>query len=110
MDGIQCVDMSLFSILFPNDTQFPVAVYDKKGPIYQGKVWAISSNNAKGPFSIRTLHTNFITVIEKELILRFDKKKFQTITVDLGVLRCYDQRVDIYLGISRLPQELTKLK
>lgn len=97
--------MSLLSILFPNNSPFPVTVHDKKGPVFQGNVWAISATNAKGPFSIRTLHTNFITVIEKELILRFDTKKFQTIPVDLGVLRCFDQRVDIYLGISRLPQE-----
>lgn len=95
--------MSLLSILFPSNTPIPVTVYDKKGVVYKGDVWAISAENEKGVFSIRTLHTNFITVIEKELILRFDKKKSKTIPIDHGVLRCFGQKVDIYLGISRLP-------
>lgn len=81
-------------------SQFPVNVYDPKSLVYQGNVWALSSVNEMGPFDLLALHTNFITVIQKQLILRFDEKNSRFLPVDLGVLRCYDQHVDVYLGIS----------
>lgn len=93
--------MSFLSKLLPTHVTFPVSVFDQKKEIFQGEVWGISSVNEKGPFSMRVLHTNFITVIQDELVLWSSDKKQQKISVDSGILRCFEQKVEIYLGISR---------
>lgn len=92
--------MSFSSKIFITDATFPVSVFDQKNQIFKGEVWGISSINEKGPFSMRVLHGNFITVIQDELVLWSSAKNQQKIIVDRGILRCFDQKVEIYLGIS----------
>lgn len=80
--------------------QFTVRVYGPKELIYEGEVWAISSVNDKGPFDVLALHTNFITVIKDKVLLHFDQKNFRFLPAEYGVLRCFEQGVDVYLGIK----------
>jgi len=92
--------MSLFIFSPTKPNTFAVSVFDQKKEIFKGEVWGISSINEKGPFSIRVLHTNFITIIQDELVLWRSAVNQQNIPVDLGILRCYEHKVEIYLGIS----------
>ncbi|PWU23404.1 hypothetical protein C5B42_03165 [Candidatus Cerribacteria bacterium 'Amazon FNV 2010 28 9'] len=80
---------------------FSVIVYDYKTLVYKGTVVAISSRNDKGPFNVLAAHTNFITVIENQLILHIDPEHSRFLPLEKGIMRVFDQYVEVYLGIER---------
>jgi F0F1-type ATP synthase epsilon subunit len=87
----------------PNEAQLPtklnVHIKSMTTTFYEGPASSLSAANTTGEFDILALHANFITLIERFVIL--DKrlpteKKFD---IKSAVLSVFNGRVDIYVGI-----------
>ncbi len=74
---------------------------DREKVIINSDVQSVSGINEKGIFDILPLHSNFITLIEQRIILtRMDGTK-QEVTVNNGILRVIENRVEIYIGVHK---------
>lgn len=80
-----------------------VKVETAEKTLFEGKVSGISSVNAKGDFDIILDHANFITVIKDKLVLFLNNNETKEFAVDMGILRCFDDHVEVFLGIKVLP-------
>ncbi|HWA51569.1 MAG TPA: hypothetical protein VG895_00750 [Patescibacteria group bacterium] len=68
--------------------------------VFQGEVDNITSYNKSGIFDILDDHSNFISIIEKQIIFR-QRGYEQQIVVDTNALiKVRENRVWIYLGIK----------
>ena len=70
--------------------------------LFEGQALSLSSINAKGDFNMMVDHTNFITVIKDKLILFLDHDQQREFDVDMGILRCFDNNIEVFLGIKVL--------
>ena len=68
--------------------------------VFEGEVKSITSGNKKGKFDILPKHANFISLVNETLIARRLGGGEETITVDQGVLRVKENRIEVYLGIK----------
>lgn len=77
-----------------------VVVRDRGGVIFIGKADAVSSFNDKGPFDILPLHANFISLINKAIILRLEEAVEKNISIDTGIIKVRENNVEVYIGVS----------
>ena len=68
--------------------------------IFEGNVKAISSFNQVGPFDVLPAHANFISLIEKALILHNTDGTKREIKLDIALMRVVENKVEIFLGIK----------
>lgn len=68
--------------------------------IFEGEVIAFSSKNIKGNFDILPDHTNYITIINDAITLVFADNTQKQIPADLGIVRCLNDEIEVYLGIN----------
>ncbi len=80
--------------------QLSVRVLTPERTLYAGPAVAVASFNDRGPFSILPLHTNFISIIRKQLTVFLTRQERQDIPVDVGVVICRANTVEVYLGIT----------
>ncbi len=73
-----------------------VVIRDKKGLVWQSLATSISSTNAKGAFDILPEHTNFVSVIDKVLIVRDEKNLQRQLDFKRGIIRVQKNQVEIY--------------
>jgi F0F1-type ATP synthase epsilon subunit len=66
--------------------------------LFRGEVRAVSSYNVRGAFDILPMHSQFITLIEKELILHLDDTQEQRFKVTKGVMHVMNDQVKIFVG------------
>ena len=85
---------------FSKEKEFYLKVTNPEGLVFGGNVKAISSSNSAGDFDVLAYHTNFISIIKNKLVLHLPDKTEKEIPLDTGILRCYNNIVDIYLGIE----------
>lgn len=86
-------------VVIPQNLALEIVIRDRGGIIFDGKVAAISSFNEVGPFDVLPLHANFISLIEKEIIIHFLGAQDRSITVRTGVLKVREDKAEVYLGI-----------
>lgn len=86
-----------------NDDYLMVKVSSPEKVLFEGKIQGLSSINAKGDFDMMVDHANFVTVIKDKLILFLDHKETREFSVDMGILRCFNDNVEVLLGIKVLP-------
>lgn len=79
-------------------TKLSLTILNNDKTLYQGEIKSLSSHNEEGSFDILNAHSNFITIIQKEIIVR-DQQKEQSFQFDRGVMQCYDNKIRIFLGI-----------
>ena len=76
--------------------------------VYQGQVKAASSFNTIGPFDILPEHENFISLINKALIIHELSGKKTEIQFDTALLRVVEDNLEVYLGVRNLSQLQTQ--
>lgn len=77
-----------------------LTIHDRTGVIFDGEVRAISAINSRGMFDVLPIHSNFISVLRKKVILhKTDGSKLE-IHLDSGVLRVLLGKVVVYLGLK----------
>lgn len=79
-----------------------VIVRDAESIIFDGEVDRISSYNEVGRFDIYPRHANFISIINKELILYNNRKIVKQLKLEQAVLKVKKDQVGIYLGIDTI--------
>jgi len=70
--------------------------------MYQGQVASITSFNKKGKFDVLPQHANFISLIQKSLLIRDDRGETREIKVNNGLMRVKEDNVEVYIGIETL--------
>ncbi|PIR43896.1 hypothetical protein COV24_00390 [candidate division WWE3 bacterium CG10_big_fil_rev_8_21_14_0_10_32_10] len=84
----------------PDNKIFYVKVTSPDGLVFGGNVLSITSINNYGEFDILSNHANFITIIKDKVILVLEDKTKKEYKVDNGIIRAFENNVDVYLGIE----------
>jgi len=78
-----------------------VTIHDRNGAVFEGNAVSLSSYNQKGKFDVLTEHANFITLIQKEILIVKPDGSQKNVVVGNGVMRVVGNTVDIYLGVKK---------
>lgn len=76
-----------------------VEVLDPGHILFKGSAQAISSTNPQGNFDILPNHSHFISLIKKQVVILLQNGKTKKFEIDQGVIRCFDNNVEIYVGL-----------
>jgi F0F1-type ATP synthase epsilon subunit len=79
---------------------FKLLVRSRDGVQYDGDVVALSSFNDEGEFDILSEHANFISLVNKALIIREPQGNKKKINIEKGLLRTKHNKVEVYLGVE----------
>lgn len=77
-------------------------IRSRSGMIFSGELEAVSSVNRVGPFDILPGHTNFVSMIKEKLVLHKGKGEKQELGVEDGVMIVEDNKVRVFLGVSKI--------
>lgn len=83
-----------------NNSTLTVVARNKDRVLYNGKAFAVTAVNDKGPFDVLGRHENFIAVIKEKVIIRITPKQKQEIQIENGVIRVYQDKVYIYINFK----------
>lgn len=76
-----------------------VLIRDREGILFEGEAESVSSFNDKGPFDVLSYHTNFISLIKKNVTVRRVGGAEESIPLEIGVMKVKENRVEVYVGI-----------
>ncbi|KKQ51419.1 hypothetical protein A2865_02790 [Candidatus Woesebacteria bacterium RIFCSPHIGHO2_01_FULL_39_17] len=83
------------------EEKFHLKIQSKEGIIYEGEVESITSYNAVGKFDVLAEHANFISLINKGLIIGSESKgSLKKIDFNHALLRVRGNQVEVYVGIE----------
>lgn len=75
--------------------------------LFTGKVNAVSTYNTKGVMDILPFHENFISIIEKSVIVHNGKEE-KTFPLKTGILQIVNGDVFILIGMPPFAEHATK--
>ncbi|OGM19316.1 hypothetical protein A2955_05070 [Candidatus Woesebacteria bacterium RIFCSPLOWO2_01_FULL_37_19] len=81
---------------------FNLIVRSREGVVYKGQVTSITSYNNKGMFDVLATHTNFISLIQKKLLIIDSENKKSEIEVNNALLRVKENNVEVYVGVEKI--------
>lgn len=81
-------------------SKFHLKIQSRQGIVFEGDITSITSFNDKGKFDILSLHSNFISLIKKNIVVRDGTQIVKTIDIDIALLRVLKNSAEIYLGIE----------
>lgn len=76
-----------------------VSVKGPKNELFTGTALSVTSINKKGKFDVLPYHANFISLIRDYVIIREQNKKEITLPLETGVMRVFEDKVNILVGI-----------
>jgi F0F1-type ATP synthase epsilon subunit len=79
-----------------------LVVQDAENIQFDGEVDRITSFNEVGRFDIYPMHSNFISIIQKELSLYKGNQKLKEFKIEQAILKAKQDIVTIFLGIDTL--------
>lgn len=79
-----------------------VWVRSRQGLVFSGELASVTSYNSKGEFDVLPMHTNFVSMISKKMILRKVDGKKEEINVNTGVMMVEGNEVKVFLGVGRI--------
>jgi F0F1-type ATP synthase epsilon subunit len=80
------------------NAKISVSVLTISEVLFRGEAWAVSSYNLRGAFDILPMHSQFITLIERELILHLDDAQERRFKVTNGVMLVMNDQVKVFVG------------
>jgi F0F1-type ATP synthase epsilon subunit len=66
---------------------------------FKGSVHSVTAYNDKGELDILPMHTNFVSIVKKYVIVDKGLKTEQRFDYDTGVLSVQDGKIDLYVGV-----------
>lgn len=69
--------------------------------LFEGTANSLTSYNTNGLFDVLPFHENFISIIQKEVVIHTEKES-KSFPVDIGVMKVASNEISIFLGISTL--------
>ena len=82
-----------------SDQDLSVTIRDRRKMLFQGSVFSITSFNSVGEFSVLPLHANFISLIEKSVVLDKDTSNEQVFDIERGLISVDELGANVYVGI-----------
>lgn len=82
-----------------SNTALLVTVKSKDSTLYSGPAATVTSTNDRGIFDILPFHTNFITLINKYVILDKGLSSEKRFDLEKGVMYVMANKIDVYVGI-----------
>ena len=76
-----------------------VTIKDRDQVFFQGQAKAVSSQNNKGAFDVLPKHANFICLIKDKVTVYPPHQQKQEIPLKNGVLKVWENEVNVYLGV-----------
>lgn len=76
-----------------------VAIKSRKKSFFEGSAFSVSSQNAVGAFDILPGHAHFISVVSNFVKVEKEDGTTENFKVKAGVLRVFDDKVDVYLTV-----------
>ncbi len=76
-----------------------VVVRSRSKIYFEGSAKIVSSNNETGVFDVLPHHANFITLVGKFVTVILADGGEQRFEIDKGVMRVFEDKVDIYLTV-----------
>ena len=92
--------MKYKSLKSMNTDVFNLIVLSRDGIVFEDSVSSISSYNATGRFDVLAQHANFISLINKEIIVRDKNQKETKFEITNALIKVIQNNVKIYLGID----------
>lgn len=79
---------------------FYLKITSPSGLVFGANVKSISSYNDLGKFDVLKDHTNFISIIKKQVEVIDESGEYKVFTLDNGIIRVISNIVDVYVGIG----------
>jgi F0F1-type ATP synthase epsilon subunit len=79
-----------------------VEVRSRQGVLFEGELAAVSSYNMMGPFDILPEHSNFVSLINKQLVLHRADGRREEINVDDGVIIVEGNEAKVFVGVGKV--------
>lgn len=86
----------------PSALLLDVEVRSPHQVLFQGQALAVSSRNSTGPFDILPAHANFISLIDRVVVIHLPSGQQQDIGVQNAVLHCRENRVQVFTEVGSL--------
>lgn len=80
--------------------KFHLLVRSREGIVYRGNVDSITSYNDEGEFDVLAEHANFISLVQKRLVIRDMQGQIRKIDVSSALMRVRENIVEVYLGVE----------
>lgn len=77
-------------------------VRDAENTLFDGEVDRITSFNEVGRFDIYPMHSNFISIIQKQITLYKDHQKVKDFKIEQAIMKVKQDVANIFLGIDSL--------
>ena len=77
-----------------------IVIRDRDGVLFDGKAESLSSYNETGEFDVLSLHTNFISIISRNITVRLEGGAVKSLPIQTGVMKVNKNNIEVYLGIS----------
>jgi F0F1-type ATP synthase epsilon subunit len=77
-----------------------VVVRNRDKILYNGRAYAVTAVNEKGPFDVLAEHENFISLIKDKLIVHTTPKEQTEFQIENGIVRVYKDKVYIYVNFK----------
>ncbi len=76
-----------------------ITVKSRKGTLFEGSAFSITSMNEFGFFDVLPEHANFVTLIKDFVVLDKDLTSQKDIKLEKGILTVLANKVKVYVGI-----------
>lgn len=87
-------------------TEIKVVVRTADETVFDGAAISVSSLNDFGYFDVLPVHIDFITTIREKLTIQTIMGEIKEIPLDSGILRVYENNVDVFLGLKAVSLDL----
>jgi F0F1-type ATP synthase epsilon subunit len=85
--------------------KFNLLVRSRDGVVFRGDVDSITSFNETGEFDVLPEHANFISLIQKQIVIRDLKGEVRRIEISNALMRVRENFVEVYLGVEGIMTE-----
>ncbi len=77
-----------------------ISVLSPEETLYSGQARALTCHNEDGDFDVLPLHTNFISLIDKYVIIHMTNAEKKKITIGKALMKAIENNITILLNID----------
>jgi F0F1-type ATP synthase epsilon subunit len=81
-----------------NNETIHLTIRNRENILYDADIHALTALNGSGPLDVLPEHANFISIIEKYVIIHEVNGKTNQMKIEIAVLHVHEGGVDIYLS------------
>jgi len=88
--------------ILSSDITLSVRIKNPQETLYEGNAQALSFVSTTGPFDVLPYHANLIALIKDSIIVYETKDQKKEIKIEEGILKVFENSVDVFLGIKTI--------